>query len=189
MDEYRQQIKNQILRTRLVNRQVKSKIVITEEDVRAVYEQNQAEYGGQKMYRLRQIVVSSSEGEAPDREKMDMVLTKLGEGADFAELAREYSDGPTASNGGLLGEFQSEDLADQIRRAIEGRQAGEYTSVLNTDRGLQLFYIDDIRLVAAKSLEQVKPEIEGKLYDQIVNRKFKNWLTDLRDRSHIRIIR
>ena len=47
MDEYRTQMKNQILRVRLVNREVKSKIVITEEDIQAFYEENKAQYVGE----------------------------------------------------------------------------------------------------------------------------------------------
>ena len=189
IDEYRQQIKNQILRSRLVNRQVKSKIVITDEDIQAVYEQNPTSYGGQKLYRLRQIVVNPSSGEAQARQKMEMIQAKLDAGGDFADLAREYSDGPMAKDGGLLGEFKIDDLADQIRGALQGLKAGDHTSILKTDRGLQIFYVDDLKVSAGKSLEQAKPEIEGQLYDQIVNRKFKNWLSELRERSHIKIIR
>ncbi len=189
IDEYRQQIRNQILRSRLVNRQVKSKIVITDDDIRAIYEQNPDKYGGQKEYRLRQIIITSAEGEAQARQKMELVLAKLEAGEEFAALAREYSEGPMASDGGLLGAFKLEDLADQIRNALQGLEAGEYTPVLSTGRGLQLFYVDDLKITAGKSMEQAKPEIEGQLYDQIVNRKFKNWLSDLRERSHIKIIR
>jgi peptidyl-prolyl cis-trans isomerase SurA len=189
IDEYRQQIKNQILRSRLVTRQVKSKIVITDEDIRAVYEQDPTKYGGQKIHRLRQIVVKTSSGEAQARQKMEMILAKLDAGGDFADLAREYSDGPMAKDGGLLGEFKIEDLAAQIRGALQGLKAGDHTSILTTDRGLQIFYIDDLKISGGKSLEQARPEIEDQLYDQIVNRKFKNWLSELRERSHIKIIR
>ena len=189
IDDYRQQIKNQILRSRLVNRQVKSKIVITDEDIRAVYEQNPSDYGGQKLYRLRQIVVSPSSGEAQARQKMEMIQAKLDAGEDFAALAQEYSDGPMAQDGGLLGEFKIEDLAAQIRDALQGLKTGDYSPILKTDRGLQIFYIDDLKIAAGKSLKEAKPEIEGQLYDQIVNRKFKNWLSELRERSHIKIIR
>ena len=62
IDEYRQEVKIKILRSRLVNRQVKSKIVITDEDIRAVYEKNKANYGGEELYRLRQIIISTAGG-------------------------------------------------------------------------------------------------------------------------------
>ncbi len=189
MDEYRQQIKNKILRSRLVNRQIKSKIVITEEDIRAVYEKNKAAYGGETLYRLRQIIVDPSAGRMQAQQKMEMILLKLNEGMAFADLAREFSDGPTAADGGLLGEFKIDDLSAQIRNALKGLKIGEHTPIMETGRGLQIFYIDDIKVAAGKSLEEATPEIEDKLYDQIVNRKFASWLSELRDRSHIKIIR
>ncbi|MBL0712912.1 MAG: peptidylprolyl isomerase, partial [Desulfosarcina sp.] len=188
-DEYRQQIKNQALRVRLVNRQVKSKIVITDDDIRAAYEKNKTEYGGETLYRLRQIIVLPSVGGEQDQQKMEMILLKLTEGAAFADLAHEYSDGPMAENGGLLGEFKLDDLATQIQSALKGLQTGEHTPIMKTERGLQIFYIDDIKILAGKSLEEATPEIEDRLYDQIVNRKFQNWLSELRERSHIRIVR
>lgn len=189
IDEYRQDIKSQILRSRLVNRQIKSKIVITEEDIQAVYEQNLAEYGGERLYRLRQIVVGIEGDEAQAQKKMEAVLAKFSEGVAFADLAREYSDGPTAADGGFLGEFSIDDLAAAISSALKGLKAGEHTQIMKTGRGLQVFYIEDIKTKAGKTLEEMKPEIERKLYDKIVNRKFKSWLSDLRDRSHIKIIR
>jgi peptidyl-prolyl cis-trans isomerase SurA len=189
MDEYRQDIKSQILRTRLVNRQIKSKIVITDEDIQAVYEHNMADYGGETLYRLRQIIVGFEVGEAQAQKKMEAVLVKFNEGTAFADLAREYSDDPTAADGGFLGEFNIEDLAATISSALRGLKAGEHTQIIKTSRGLQVFYIEDIKTQAGKTLEEMKPEIERKLYDKIVNRKFKSWLSELRDRSHIKIIR
>ena len=189
LDEYRQDIKNQILRSRLVNRQIKSKIVITEEDIQAVYEQNLADYGGERLYRLRQIIIGFEGDEAQAQKKMEAVLVKFSEGVAFADLAREYSDGPTAADGGFLGEFNIDDLAAAIRGALKGLKAGEHTAIMKTRRGLQVFYIEDIKTKAGKTLEEMKPEIERALYDKIVNRKFKSWLSDLRDRSHIKIIR
>ncbi len=189
MDDYREQVKNKILRSRLVNRQVKSKIVITDEDIKAAYEKNKAAYGGDTYVRLRQIIVAPSEGALPVQQRMETVLLKLDEGVAFADVAREFSDGPTADDGGLLGEFKVDDLSNQIRAALKGLKPGDHSSIMETDRGLQLFYIDDIKVVAGKSLEEAAPEIEDKLYDQIVNRKFSEWLSELRERSHIKIIR
>ena len=189
MDEYREQVKNKILRSRLVNRQVKSKIVITEEDIRAIYEKNKAEYGGETLYRLRQILVDPSSDRLQAQQKMETVLLNLEEGAAFADVARQFSDGPTAADGGFLGEFKLDDLSENIRSALKGLQPGSHTSIMETSRGLEVFYVEDIKLVAGKSLEEAAPEIEGKLYDQIVNRKFTNWLAELRERSHIKIIR
>jgi peptidyl-prolyl cis-trans isomerase SurA len=194
MDDYRERMKNQILRVRLVNREVKSKIVITDEDIRAYYEKNRSQYVGEGSVHLRQIVMAmpsmgSEEEKQAVRDRMALVREKAENGEPFGDLAREYSESPDAKDGGELGTFELNDLAPQILKSISGLKGGEVSDVLETERGLQLFYIDELIAGEGKSLEEVSMEIENILYDEIVNRKFMTWLNDLRERSHIKIIR
>jgi len=194
MDDYRERMKNQILRVRLVNREVKSKIVITDEDIRAYYEKNRSQYVGEGSVHLRQIVMAmpsmgSEEEKQAVRDRMALVREKAENGEPFGDLAREYSESPDAKDGGELGTFELNDLAPQILKSISGLKGGEVSDVLETERGLQLFYIDELIAGEGKTLEEVSMEIENILYDEIVNRKFMTWLNDLRERSHIKIIR
>jgi peptidyl-prolyl cis-trans isomerase SurA len=194
MDEYRTQMKNQILRVRLVNREVKSKIVITQEDIRAYYEENKAQYVGEGNVHLRQIlmVVSPTANEEEKqalREKLETIRQQVMDGASFEALAREHSESPLAKDGGDLGTFNLTDLAPQILKALTGLKTGDVTDVLETEQGMQLFYVEDLEEGEGKALAEVSGDIENILYDQIVNQKFTTWLTDLRERSHIKIIR
>jgi peptidyl-prolyl cis-trans isomerase SurA len=194
MDEFRDQMKGQILRMRLVNREVKSKIVITDEDIRTYYENNRSRYVGEGRVHLRQIVMSvsslASEAEKQTaREKMALIRQQVMDGASFADLAREYSESPLAKSGGDLGTFSMADLAPDILKALSGLKAGQVTDIVENDKGMQLFYIEALEEGPGKSLEEVSAEIENILYDEIVNQKFMSWLKDLRERSHIKIIR
>jgi peptidyl-prolyl cis-trans isomerase SurA len=194
MEAYRQRIKDQILRTRLVNLEVKSKIVITDEDIRAVYERDREKFGGEKRYHLRHILMGSrAPGDAAEKARAQQQMAdlhrQLTEGASFIELAKSNSESPVAQNGGDLGIFRLADMAVQIRSAVEGLPAGGFTEVLDTDQGLQIFYVEAVTVVAGKTLEEAKAEIEGQLYDEIVNRKFASWLEELRARSHVKIVR
>jgi len=194
MDEYRAQMKNQILRARLVNREVKSKIVITDEDIRDYYEKHRDRYVGEGSVHLRQILmnVPSSAGEEEKdliRKKMAALRQQVLEGASFEELARRYSESPLAKDGGDLGTFKTSDLAPYILNALSGLKAGQMTEIVENDKGMQLFYVQALEEGQSKSLEEVTPEIENILYDEIVNRKFTSWLEELRERSHIKIIR
>ena len=194
MEDYRERMKNQILRVRLVNREVKSKIVITDEDIRAYYEKNRSQYVGEGRVHLRHIVMAlpsmgGEEAKETVRNKMALVREKAQSGIPFDTLAREYSESPDAKDGGELGTFALGDLAPQILNTISGLKTGEISEILETGRGLQLFFIEEMAEGESKSLEEVSAEIENILYDEIVNRKFMTWLNDLRERSHIKIIR
>jgi len=194
MESYRERIRNQILRTRLVNLEVKSKIVITDEDIRAVYERDRAKYGGEKRYHLRHILLGSRAKGNPaemarTRQQMEELYRQLTEGASFVALAKAHSESPMAQDGGDLGMFRLADMAPQIRTAVQDLPAGGFTEILDTDQGWQIFYVEEIKAIAGKTLEAAKAEIEGQLYDEIVNRKFASWLAELRARSHVKIVR
>lgn len=195
MSEYREQLKNQILRARLVNREVKSKIVITDEDIRAYYEKNRNRYVGEEgRVHLRQIIMTvpplAGDGEKRAmREKLTQIRRQVMEGASFEALAREHSQSPLANEGGDLGTFAMNRLAPDVLSALKGLKAGEVTDIVENDRGMQLFYVEALEEGPGTPLEAVSAEIESKLYDEVVNQKFTNWLQNLRQRSHIKIIR
>ena len=193
MAAYRDKIREQVLRSRLVNYEVKSKIVITEEEIRDYYDKHPELYAGTRRYHLRNILIRAPYG-ASDAEResvaqtMESIRTQFAEGKDFAELARTYSQSPTAENGGDLGEFDRDTLSPQIQAALEGIGSGQITPVLDTDQGFQLFFVEAVSHSDGKSLESVRDEIHQKLYNDVVDKKFLSWLGELRSRSHIKVI-
>jgi peptidyl-prolyl cis-trans isomerase SurA len=193
MKGYREQVKEQILRTKLVNLKVKSKIVITKEDVKAYYEKHKDQYEGKAKYHLRNILLkvplyTDTKKKLEIKSKMDEILEKLKSGESFETLAANYSEAPTASKGGDLGEFEFDTLSPQLQKAIEKIKPGEFTPVLDTDLGYQIFFLENIINAKVKTLEEVTPEIERKLYDETINQRYSAWLDNLRKQAVIKII-
>ena len=194
MEAYRKDLKEQLLRTKLVNEQVRSKIVITNADVQAYYENHRAQYKGETRVHLRNILMKlppnpdAQEAEAV-RQRMQQVLDRLKQGESFADLAERYSESPVASEGGDLGEFSLNTLAPEIKSAVAELSAGGVTPILETDQGLQVFQVEKVSHTGGKSLAEATPEIQDKLFNEIVNKRFQSWLEDLRSRSHIKIIK
>lgn len=194
MEQYRDEIKNQMLRSQLVNRKIKSKIVITDEDIRSYYEDNPEKYGGTVEYKLRNILLQypefgDQEAKAEVKEEMKSVLEELRQGASFEKLARKYSEASNASDGGELGKFALDDLSRDLKPVIRDLEAGEFSNIVETEQGFQIFYVQDIFETPAEPLEKVSDEIENTLYDQRVNEKYDAWIQSLREDAHIRIIR
>ena len=193
MEEYRKQVKEQILRKRLVNLKVTSKIVITEEDIKSYYQTHKDKYGGENKYHLRNIIMKVS-SLADEKEKlevkarMDEVYAKLKDGQSFETMAMNYSES-LASEGGDLGLFGLSELSLQLQKEIKGMKAGEFTPVLYTDQGYQILFVQEVVDTSGKPLEEVSPEIERILFDDIVDKNFQSWLEDLRKQSHIKIIK
>lgn len=193
MEQYRDRIREQVLRTRLVNYQVKSKIVITEEEIRAYYDSHPAIYGGKLRYHLRNILMrvpdySTDTEKQALQEQMQQLRSQIEAGESFADLARAYSQSPAAADGGDIGEFAKETLSPQIQAALDGLNPGQTTAVLDTDQGFQLFYVEAVNRTEGNPLESVRGEIHQKLFAEVVDKKFVSWLEDLRSQSHIKII-
>lgn len=191
LGEYREELKKQLLRTKLVNIEVKSKIVVTEADIKAYYEAHTDRFAGELEYHLRNIMLAiPDEDSAPEvRQRMEAIVAELNGGLAFADAARQYSQSVLAQDGGDLGKIGLSTLSDEIRAALEGRKAGEFTDILVTDQGLQLFYIESLVPAGGRSLAEASAEIEDTLFKEIVDAKFNTWLEGLRSQAHIKLIK
>mgnify|MGYP001083278637 CR=1 FL=1 len=194
MEAYRGQIKEQILRTKLINFNVRSKVVITKEDITSYYNNHPDKYGGKKKYHLYNIIIKTplfADQSEKDKMKarMDKILTELTAGKSFETMVETYSGSSLDVGGGDLGLFRLDQLSPQLQDTIKEMNAGEFTPVLNTDQGFQIFFIKEIVETSGKPLEEVSPEIEKILFNEIVEKKFQSWLEALRNQSAIKIIK
>ena len=194
LEEYRKNIKNQLLRNKLVNREIKSKIVITESEIQAYYDSHREKYAGEKKYHIWNIFIRFSEltGEyarSIAREKMETVIDQLKQGQRFESLANEDSNSPTEPKGADLGLYQLDELSPQLQKAVGDMKAGDFSPILETDMGYQIIYVQKIVETDDKSLEKVKSEIQEILYNEAADNKFQAWLEGIRKRAHIKIIK
>ncbi len=191
--DLRRKLEKQILRRQLIHQEIKSRIVITKEEIKRYYDQHSSEYGSAQRYHLRNIVMSVGPGTDEYQKqqvlkRMKAIYSRLKTGVSFTLLAKQYSESLLAPEGGDLGFFKMADLSPQIQGALKGKTAGEFTPVLDTDQGYQIFYIEKIEVQPPRPLEDVSAEISEKLYNEVLDQKFKSWLTELRKRSHIKIV-
>ncbi len=193
IDGYKDSLEKQILRSKLVNYQVKSKIVITEEDIKDYYNKNAKQYKGKIKYHLRNLLIPLPEYATEDEKKnaenkMKSILDSLNKGEDFAEAAKKYSGSALASQGGDLGFIEESGLSAKLQQVIRKIKVGEYTGIIETDYGYQIFFVEEIVTTEGKSFELAYADIENKLYNEVVNKEYLNWLEKLREKSVIKII-
>jgi peptidyl-prolyl cis-trans isomerase SurA len=122
-------------------------------------------------------------------EKMETVLSQLRQGRSFESLAAEVPDSPESTQGTDLGLFRLDELSQQLRNVVKDMKVGEYSSILETDRGYQIIYVQKILMTDSKSLSDVEAEIEDVLYNEAIDNRYNTWLSELRKRSHIKIIK
>ncbi|MCM2285831.1 MAG: SurA N-terminal domain-containing protein [Desulfobacula sp.] len=179
--EYRETIRKQILQARLINFAVKSKVVITEAEIKRHYEANIEKYAVNRKYHLKNILMN-------DKAKMDEIKIRLDNKEDFSALAKQYSMAPNASDGGNLGVFDLGSFSAGIKDSIALLKKGEHTEVIRTTQGFQIFYAQDVEQGSTKTFEQARDEIHEALYQEQVKAKFDTWLESLKKKAHIKIL-
>lgn len=181
LTEYRKKTEKQILRNKLINHMVKSKVVILESDIESYYENHKEDYSGKKKYYLRNIILNNEE-------KIQGIKRQLDEQKDFKSLAKQYSIAPNAVDGGDLGLFDINNFPDNIKAEIAKLQKSQFSDVITTPQGFQIFYIEDIVFKGGKTYEQAHDEIDEILYKTQAEKKFKTWLETLKLSAHIKIM-
>jgi peptidyl-prolyl cis-trans isomerase SurA len=193
LEEYRREVKLQLQRTKLVNREVRSKVVITEAEIRAYYEKNKAKYGGGTQYHLWNLFVKlPPQASTQDREAaqsmLEEVLAELRRGRRFQEIVRMTAQLSLNVQGSDLGLFRIEELTPRLREVVRGLKAGQFSPVVETDFGYQIVFVEEIKETVSRPLPQVEAEIQDILFRERVDSRFTAWLSDLRKRSHIKIM-
>lgn len=182
LEQYQERIREDILQSMLINRAVRSKVVITQEDIAAYYEKNADAFQGEKKYHLRNILMDTKQG-------IQEVVSQLEKNQlTFAEAARQYSMASNAEEGGDLGIFDVDNFSEIIRDAVLPLEKKEFSRVIQTGSRYQVIYVEDILASGGKTLEQSADEIQDILYREQVERKFADWIASLKKNAHIKIM-
>ena len=198
MQDYRDNLRNQILQSRLVGQQVRSRIVIVEEDIKEYYEKEYTQEKGESGYYILQIgfnwknlVTLDGVSQEEAREKAEAIRARVLAGESFGELARSYSDFPSATDGGNLGLIKKDEMAAYMRDAILSMHPGDISPIIETGSTFQFFKLLSSRegdLVVKAPYESVKDEIREILYRQEMEEKYKAWVENLREQAYIKIL-
>ncbi|RZW20584.1 MAG: hypothetical protein EX260_06565 [Desulfobulbaceae bacterium] len=110
-------------------------------------------------------------------------------GSDFKELARKFSDLPSAAEGGDIGVFEEDEMASYMRGAVISLNPGQISAIIETPVGYQFFKLLSSKqggIVTIAPYSEVKEEIREKLYDQELRKEFKEWIEQIRGEAYIR---
>ncbi len=144
------------------------KLKILEEDIADYYESNLDKFRTPQTVQARHILMRVDQNATPEqvkdaRQRIVDVLKLARDGQDFAELAAEYSEGPTKSKGGDLGTFRRQDMVKPFSDKAFSMQAGEISEPVRTDFGWHIIKVEKVNPATVQSLDEARTEIEDKL--------------------------
>jgi peptidyl-prolyl cis-trans isomerase SurA len=193
MEQYRTLMEEEALYNKIEYYEVRSKIVVTKNDITQYYQEHADQYQGKTTYHLRNILIKapaagSDTDDSAVKAKLEKIFSEFAAGTSFGDLARKYSDSAYADEGGELGNFELSDLSQNLRTAIEPLSPGETTDALETSDGYQILYVEEIHKDSDTPLDSVYSDIENELFQQRYLEKKQAWIDDLRENAHIKII-
>lgn len=185
--EYKKRIADQVLQSKIVNQQVRSKVIVTDADVDKFMKENK-NVSSSETYRIRQIFFKKPKDEAEKgrvEETAQAVYAKAQQGANFAELARQYSEDATRETGGDLGFIEKGNLAKDFSSALASMKQGDISKPFWSDRGMHILMLEE--MAAPKSSAEIKEEAKTALQNKLFNEKYNAWNKSLREKAFIDI--
>ena len=186
-EEYKEKLSEQIMLSKLINQQVRSKIVVSDGELDDYFNKNKEKFTPEESYKLRQIFFKSPGSDDIKRDivekKASDIIEKLEKGEDFSNLAQEYSEDPSKNFGGDLGYIQKKFMAKEFIDVLSDMEIGDFSMPFWTEKGLHIIKLEDKR--DAQTIEEVKETVKNQLYETKFMKSFKRWIKDLRNGAHI----
>jgi peptidyl-prolyl cis-trans isomerase SurA len=189
LEDYKSQIRNQILTQEVIRHEVGSRILIGRDEIQKYYDEHKKEFVRPEMVYLSEFFLStegkSEEEIAKIEQKAKTYLDRIKKGEDFEELAKRYSQGTTAKEGGPLGGFERGQLSKEIEDAAFQMKRKDMTDVIRTKTGFLILKVDQRFEAGEQPLEKVEPEIQNRLYYERMQPQLRKYLAHLREESYV----
>lgn len=191
LEAYRETLRKQILRFKLLGREVQSKIDVTNLEIREYFRTHIDEFRDPAYVRLARLTfplpgMASADQRQAIRAKADAALARLHQGEDFYSVLLA-STADQSAEGGDLGTFREGELTATFERALQGLKEGEVSAVIAAPDGFHILKIEERSPGKIRQFDAVQDEIQRILADRKGEQKFKEWSQDLRNKAYIDI--
>jgi peptidyl-prolyl cis-trans isomerase SurA len=218
-EDFKQNMRNQIITQKVIGEEVGSHLSITKEEEQKFYDEHKNEMEQPEQVQLSEILIApqkpaeqkpaatatepsaagadQSATDAAAKQAADAaalaaaeakardLLKQIRNGAAFDEIAKKYSDGPSAAQGGDLGSFKRGQLAKELEDKTFAMKAGEVTDVIRTKQGYVILKVTEHQMAGIPPMKVVEPKIMDALYYQKLQPALRAYLTKLREDAYI----
>jgi len=207
-EDFKQNMRNQIITQRVIGQEVGSHLAMSKDDERKFYDQHKAEMEQPEQVRLSEILIAPKvpakpavPGAKPDppsdaeneaalaaaQAKANDVLAQIQKGVPFADLAKKFSDGPSAKDGGDLSYFKRGTLAKELEDKVFALKPGATTEVIRTKQGYVILQATEHQQAGVPTMKEAEPRIQDALYMQKLQPALRAYLMTLRENAFIDI--
>ncbi|MGP8250899.1 MAG: peptidylprolyl isomerase [Terracidiphilus sp.] len=188
-EDFKQNIRNQIITQQVMREEVGAHINFTPGEAQRYYEQHKQDFAQPESERLGEILIAANADDPAKvqaaKAKADDIEARLHSGGDFSQLARSFSDGPTASSGGDLGQYKRGQLGSVLEDKTFPLKTGEYTEPILTKQGYIVLKVVQHTAGDPAPYKDVQEQVEEALYTERMEPAIHAYLTKMRDEAAI----
>ena len=188
---YKNDLRRQLTRLKAVNQLVRSRVQITDDDVRAKYDAMVRRSESVSAVRLSHILITvpakATDAQlAAAKDKAASAMQRVNAGEPFADVAADVSDDAgTKDAGGELGWFERGSLSPEWEVVVFSMEKGELRGPISGPKGLHVFYVSDIKRTEIKSFDDLKEQIRQELTRREMDKQTALWIEELRKKAYI----
>jgi peptidyl-prolyl cis-trans isomerase SurA len=191
-EDFKAQIRNQLLTQQVVRDEVGRRLQMTQSQEQAYYEAHKQEFAQPEQIRLSEILIptaadANDAAVAQAQAKADQVAAKVKAGDKFEDLAKTYSGGQTAAQGGDLGMYKRGALAKVLEDQTFDLKAGESTAPIRTRQGFVILKVTEHAAAGIPALKDVESQVQEAMYTEQMQPALRAYLTKLREDSYVEI--
>ena len=191
--ELRKQIGKNLAIQKFIDTKFKGKVQITEQEAKDFYNSNQDKFAQPEMVHARHILINAKETEAKadkdrKRAKLVQIQKQLKGGANFADLAKQFSDCPSKERGGDLGFFPRGQMVKPFEQAVFKMMPGDVSDIVETEFGYHLIKLEEKKPAKTVSFDEAKAKITAYLTQEKVTANIEAFLTAAKSKATIKMV-
>src|SRR5580704_13755258 len=188
-EDFKNNIRSGLLTKKVIGSEVGSHINVPKEEIQKYYDEHKQEFMRPEQVALRSIEVNTTGKDATEvadlKKKAETARKRIQDGEDFGEIAKRYSDGATAKQGGYLGQYKRGELSKELEDTVFKMKRNDLTEVMETKQGFLIMQVLEHYDEGEQTLAKVENEINEKLYSQRMEPALREYLKTLREQSYV----
>ena len=184
--DFNDNIKRQLQMQQVIGSEVGRRVLVSREDARKYYDAHKQEFSSPAGLHLEEIFISKDKHKPDEAEqRAKTALAEVKSGARFSEVAKKYSDGPTANQGGDIGFVAAGTLAAELEQPLKKMDTGDVSDIVETKYGPKIIKVLERRQAGVPPFEDVAERVINVLTDQKMQPALRKYLQTLRKESFI----
>jgi peptidyl-prolyl cis-trans isomerase SurA len=191
-EDFKAGIRDNVITQMVVRDEVSRRLSMSQVQEQAYYEAHKQDFAQPEQIRLSEILIPTA-ADANDaivaqaKAKADEVEAKLKAGGKFEDLAKTYSGGPLAAEGGDLGMYKRGSLGQVLEDQTFNLKTGEWTAPIRTKQGFVILKVTEHQAAGIAPLKDVEQQVQEAMYSEAMQPALRTYLTKLREDAYIDI--